>query len=310
MKKLNKAITAIAAVTVVGLGLAGCSGGGNPLSGGGGNDSKDSITIGSQNFPENELIGEMYAQALENNGVTVTRKFNIGAREVLLAALKDGSIDVIPEYNGALLGQLLKNGAPEGVTTGEQINKELEPVLPKGLEMLPMSAAEDKDVLAVTKETASKYKLKSIADLKPYASQMTVGAGPGWDTIYQGLVGLEDKYGLKFANFKALDAGGPLTIKALENGDVQAADLFSTDPTIASGEFVSLEDPNHLFLAENIFPLIRSVKVDSKVKDALNGVSDKLTTENLTKYLAEVITDKKSTKAVATEFLKDNGLAK
>lgn len=307
MNKISKALAAVVALGMVGVGMAGCAS--DPLSNNGETSAAGEVTVGTQNFPESELLGEIYSQALEKQGVKVNRKFDIGARQVILAALKDGSIDVVPEYNGALLSALLKGGAPEGVTDGDAVNKALTPVLPKGLEMLPMSAAEDKDVLAVTKATADKYNLTSIFDLTSMAAQWSIGAGPGWDEEYQGLVGLKDKYGLTFKQFQPLDAGGPLTVKALENNSIQVADMFSTDPTIASGELVSLKDPKNLFLAENIFPLIRNEKVNDKVKKALNGVSDKLTTDNLTKYLAEVVTDKKSISSVAKAFLSDNGLS-
>jgi osmoprotectant transport system substrate-binding protein len=301
-------ITAAAAVVAAILPLSAC--GGDPASGGGsGSTSSPAITIGSANFPENQLLAEMYAQALEAKKVKVTRKFNIGARELYLKALKQGSINMIPEYNGAFLAALSPNGTvPQGVTTTQQVNQALEKVLPSGTEITTSSPAEDKDTLTVTGATASKYNLKSIEDLKPVAGKLVVGGGPEFKTRYQGLVGLEKVYGLKFKSFKPLDPGGPLTKAALKKNQIQVANIFSTDSTIQTDKLVVLDDPKNLFLAQNITPVIAKSKVKGDVKSTLNKVSAALTTEDLTKYLAEVAVDKKSYAAVAKEFLDANNL--
>jgi osmoprotectant transport system substrate-binding protein len=301
-------LAAVAAVVAVLLPLSAC--GGDPTSTTASSGDSSTITIGSANFPENELLAEMYAQALEAEDVKVTRKFNIGARELYLKALEDGSIDLLPEYNGALLAALSPKGeVPQSVSTPDEVYDALQKVLPKGTQTLPQSAAEDKDTLTVTEETASKYDLKTIGDLKPVAGQMSLAAGPEFDKRYQGIVGLEKVYGVKFKEFKALDAGGPLTKAALEKGDVQVANIFSTDSAIETENLVVLEDTKNLFLAQNILPLITKAKVNGTVEDALNKVSEALTTEDLTKYLAKVQVDKQDTAAVAKAFLTDNGLS-
>ena len=289
--------------------LSACGGGGDPLKSGGsgsGSGGSKSITVGSANFPENQLLAEIYSQALEAKGYTVKRQFNIGAREVYLKALNDGSIDMVPEYNGALLSALAstkKQTVPQSVSTPEEVYKALQKVLPKGTETLPQSSAEDKDTLTVTSPTAKKYQLKSIADLKSVASKLTLGAGPEFRTRFQGLVGLKKVYGVDFGQFKPLDPGGPLTKAALAKGDVQVANVFSTDSQIQTDNWVVLQDPKNLFLAENILPLVRSSLVDSSLKGALDPVSQALTTQNLTKYLAEVQVDKKDPATVAKEFI-------
>ena len=270
--------------------------------------SASAVTVGSANFAESELLAEIYSQALEAKGVQVKRQFNIGARELYLKALQDGSIDLLPEYNGALLSALAKGGAPEGVSKPDEVLAELKKVLPAGTEVLEQSAAEDKDTLTVTQETATKNNLKTIEDLKPVAGQLTIGAGPEWQERYQGLKGLKELYGIEFKEFKPLDAGGPLTVNALKDGDIDVANIFSTDSSIATNKFVVLEDPKNLYLAENILPLIRSSANNPTVSGALNAVSAKLTTENLTSYLAQVQVDKKDTATVAKAFLSENGL--
>jgi osmoprotectant transport system substrate-binding protein len=300
-------LTAVAAVVAVLLPLSAC--GGDPTSTTASSGDSSTITVGSANFPENELLAEMYAQALEAQDVKVTRKFNIGARELYLKALEDGSIDLLPEYNGALLAALSPKGeVPQSVSTPDEVYDALQKVLPKGTQTLPQSAAEDKDTLTVTEETASKYDLKTIGDLKPVAGQMSLAAGPEFDKRYQGVVGLEKVYGVKFKEFKALDAGGPLTKAALEKGDVQVANIFSTDSAIETENLVVLEDTKNLFLAQNILPLITKAKVNGTVEDALNKVSEALTTEDLTEYLAKVQVDKQDPATVAKEYLSDKKL--
>ncbi|MBD8704640.1 glycine/betaine ABC transporter substrate-binding protein, partial [Frigoribacterium sp. CFBP 13712] len=301
MKKKNL----LGAVGVLGVGmlvLAGCS---DPTESTGGSASGDSetITVGSANFPESELLAEMYAQVLEANGVDVERSFNIGAREVYLQALEDGSIDLLPEYNGALLAALSDDGAPEGVTSPDDVYDALQDVLPEGIVSLPQSDAEDKDTLSVTSETADEYDLETIEDLEPVADQLRIAAGPEFAERIQGIKGLESEYGLTFKEFVPLDAGGPLTLAALTDGDVEVANIFSTDSAIETNDLVTLEDTKQLFLSENILPIVREDKSDDTVEDALNSVSEALTTENLTEYLAKVQVDKQDSASVAKEFL-------
>ena len=307
----KRRIGALATILAAALSLSAC--GGDPTASGGsgsgsGSSGSSTITVGSANFPENELLAEMYSQSLEAKGVKVNRKFNIGARELYLKALKDGSIDMIPEYNGALLAALSPGGVPNDVSTPDEVLKALQKVLPKGTETLEQSAAEDKDTLTVTSETASKYKLKTIDDLKPVASKLVLGGGPEFAKRYQGIIGLKKVYGLTFKEYKPLDPGGPLTKAALKKGDIQVANIFSTDPTIQTDKLVVLDDTKNLFQAQNVVPIIRSSKVNADVKSALDDVSKALTTEDLTKYLSEVAIDKKDPQTVAKEFLDANNI--
>ena len=231
-----------------------------PADGGTGDASSPAITIGSANFPENQLLAEMYAQALEAKDVTVTRKFNIGARELYLKALKDGSIDMIPEYNGELPGGAVaqRRRSPEGVTTTDQVNQALMKVLPKGLKILESSPAEDKDTLTVTSD--DREQVQPQVDRGPQAGggKLAIGAGPEFKTRYQGARRPgQVVYGLTFKEFKPLDPGGPLTKAALKKGQIQVANIFSTDSAIATDNLVVLEDTKNLFLAQNITPVHR-----------------------------------------------------
>lgn len=297
------------ALTACGSDDSGSDGGGDPLSGGGGDGDAGTITVGSANFPENELLMQMYGQALEDAGVEVQYQPNIGAREVYLEAFENGEIDLLPEYNGALLSYLLAPDlVPEDVTDSEQVYEALQDVLPEGSETLPQSEAEDKDTLTVTPETAEEFDLESIADLEPVADQLVVGAGPEFEERFQGLVGLQEVYGVEFESFRSLDAGGPLTKEALANGDIDVANIFSTDSAITENDWAVLEDPENLYLAQNIVPLIQSEALTDEAEEALNAVSEALTTENLTEYLAMVQLEQQDPSVVAEQFLTDEGV--
>ena len=236
------------------------------------------ITVGSADFPESELLATIYAGALTAKGVAADTKLNIGSREVYMPALIDGSIDLIPEYTGATMSYLDKNAT---ASAPKDVADALKKLLPKGIAMLTPSAAQDTDVIAVTQATADKYKLKSIADLSPHAAEMVLGGPPEMKTRQEGVVGLGKLYGLKFQSFKSLDVAGPLTLSALQNGQVAAADMTSTDPAMKTSKLVALLDPKNLYPAQNIVPLIADKKLDDKVTATLDAVSAALTTDDL-----------------------------
>jgi osmoprotectant transport system substrate-binding protein len=307
-----KTIHKTAAALVVGvLALAGCGANSDPTA----QDtdtakpdtpaSSDTIAVGSANFPESALLAEIYAGALKAKGVKVTTKLNIGAREAYLGGLQDGSIDLVPEYTGNLLQYYDKNAT---ATTADDVYAALPAAIPSKLTVLDKAAAEDKDAVVVTKETADQYQLKSIADLQPVAGQLVLGGPPEWRTRSNGVPGLKKVYGLTFKSFRPLDVAGPLTVQALKNGQVQAGNLFTTQSAIAANGFVVLEDPKNLFLPQNVVPLINKAKASDNVKSALNGVSAKLDTPTLAELVKEVEVDKKDPAAVADAWLTENSL--
>lgn len=307
MRRVLLALVTVAALAAT---AAGCGGGGNPLGGGGGGGGSQGgpITVGSANFPENSLLAEIYAQALEAKGVKVKRHFNIGSRETYLPALQDGSIDMIPEYTGSLATYLNHNKPPGKGLSPQQVYTHLEKLVPKKLTVLRKAGAEDKDAVVVTQKTAKKYDLKSIGDLKPYAPKMVLGGPPEWAKRYNGVPGLKKVYGLKFKRFRKLDTAGPITVKALKDGTIDAGNLFTTDGAIKQNNFVVLSDPKHLFLPENVVPIVRAKKVNDKVKSALNAVSAKLTTEKLKSMVKKISVDKEDPAVLAKKFLEDNGI--
>jgi osmoprotectant transport system substrate-binding protein len=283
---------------------ASSSGGSNPLGGGG--SSGGQIVVGSANFPENEVLAYVYYLALQKKGVNVSIKPNIGAREVYYPQVQKGAISIIPEYNGTLLSVEVDKTSTAKTTT--QVDAALAAKLPSTLEVLNSAAAQDSDSITVTQATATKDKLKSIADLKPYASQMVLGGPPEFKTRSDGIAGLKSTYGLTFKGFDPLDTSGPITLSALTGGKVQAADVFTTTPQITTDKLVSLTDPKFNFAAQNVIPLVYKPAMTPAITSTLNAISAKLTTKALLQMDIAVITDKQDYTKVAQNFLDTNGL--
>jgi osmoprotectant transport system substrate-binding protein len=294
------------ALVATAMALTACGSGSDPLAPADSTPApSDTIVVGSANFPENALLAEIYAGALTAKGVQVSKKLNIGSRETYIPGLQDGSIDLIPEYSGVLLQYFNKTATQ---VSSDDVYAALKTAVPAPLTVLEQSQAEDKDAIVVTKDTATKYSLTSIADLAPVAGKLTIGGPPEFKTRPTGVPGLKKIYGVTFKSFKSLDAGGPLTVAGLDKNQVQAGDLFTTDPNITAKNFVILQDPKFLFAAQNVLPLINKSKATPAVTDALNAVSSKLTTPVLGDLVKQVVLDKKDPEVVAKEFLTANGL--
>ncbi len=305
------AVVVLAAVSA--LTLAACGGGGDPLASGGGSgqqsggDAAQTIVVGSANFPESQILAEIYAQALSAKGVTIEKRLSIGSRETYMPGLEDGSIDLIPEYTGVLLQYLNKSAAE---TEPDAVYSALQKALPGTLTVLEKSSAEDKDAVVVTKDTATKYNATSIEDLAKSCGELTFGGPPEFKTRPDGIPGIQKTYNCTFKEYRSLDAGGPLTVAALKNGDVQAANLFTTQSAIQANDFVALEDPKNNFAAQNVVPLINKEKANDTVRTTLNAISAKLTTESLLALNVEADSDAKpSPETVAKNWLSQNGLA-
>jgi len=304
---MKRVIAGVATALAATLAVSACGNSGDPLSEdkSSGSGSAGSITIGSANFPESQLLAEIYAQVLEAKGVGVTRKFDLGSREKYMDGLKDGSIDLIPEYTGVLL-QFFDKQAEE--TAPDEVYTALQGVLPSNLTVLDKADAEDKDAIVVTKETADKWKLKSIEDLVPHCGEVTFGGPPEIQQRPDGIPGFKETYGCTFKAFSALEPGA-ITTKALLDGTVQAADIFTTDSSIEANDLVVLDDPKNNFAAQNVVPLINKDKVNDTVKKALNAVSAKLDTKSLQELNAALnAPDKPEYADVAKDWLSKAGL--
>ena len=251
------------------------------------------------------LLADIYAGALSAKGVKVSKKLQIGERPVYIKALQDGSIDMVPEYSGSILSYFDKSAS---ATAPDAVYAALQQKLPTTLAVLNYAQAQDNDTIVVTQDTAKKYNLRTLADLCPVAGQLTLGAPKQFQTRPDGVPALMRIYGITFKEFKPLDVGGPVTVSSLKNGQVDAADLFSTDPAIKANNFVALTDSRNEFAAQNIVPLATKAKITQTIADAANAVSAKLDTDTLAGLVAKVQTDKQDPEAVAKAWLSQNGL--
>jgi len=265
-----------------------------------------SVVVGSANFPEDELLAQIYVDALQAKGIKVTSKFNIGAREVYYPEVVKGAITIIPEYNGALLTTSVDKTST--ATSTAEVNAALKAKLPSSVEILNSAAAQDKDSITVTQATATKYHLQAISDLTPVAKNFIIGGPPEFKTRADGIVGLKNVYGLTFKSFQPLDESGPITITALQGGKVQAADVFTTTPQIITDHFVSLADPKNMFAAQNVTPLVYKKGVNSTIASTLNAVSAVLTTDALLQMDKALTIDHASYTQVASGFISQEGL--
>ena len=263
------------------------------------------ITVGSADFPESEVLADVYGDAMSAKGVSVTKKLNIGERPAYIAALKDGSIKFIPEYTGSILAYFdtgatqktpdgrLRRAAGQGAerTDSAEVRTGAGQRLDHGHERRPRR----------------KYHLTSIADLASVAGSLTLGAPAQFKTRADGVPALKSVYGVTFGTFTPLSAGGTVTVKALKSGSIDAADIFSTDPAIVQNGFVSLTDPKSMFAAQNVVPLATQAKLSQPMVDACNAVSAKLDTATLAKLVADVAGGK-DPDTVAKTWLSSMGL--
>ncbi|MEU4410880.1 ABC transporter substrate-binding protein [Streptosporangium sp. NPDC023963] len=258
------------------------------------------VVIGSANFPENVLLGEIYSQALAAKGVQVEEKFNIGSREVLYDQVKSGGLTILPEYIGSLLAFV------DNTTTAkskDDVVAGLKEKLPAELEVLTPAPAEDNNSLTVTKETATKDGLTTIEDLVKVAKNYSVGGPPEFQTRQE--KNFKDTYGLEFKEWKKT---GDATADAIKDGTVQVGNVFTTDPKIIVNDLVSLQDNKSAFAAENIAPLVNKAGVNDTVKTTLDAVSAKLDTAGLVALMKRVAVDKDDAEMVAKDWLTQNGL--
>lgn len=297
MRKTLRTYSVGATLLVLALVAGACSSG----------DSTDGtpIEIASFGFGESEIVAEIYKQALEAEGYTVNHQVQVGPREVLKPALEAGDVHIIPEYVGSALeaGFGIEPSA-DGEATRQLLIDAYED---SGVTVLELSAAEDKNTFVVTRELAEANGITTVSDLAKLGP-IVLGGPPECPERPRCQIGLEELYGLEIAEFRALDAGGPLTVAALEGGEVQVGLFFSTYLFI--DEFLALEDDLGLQPAENIVPVIRQDLLDEygdRLADTLNAVSAELTTEALTE-MNERFFAPEDADVIAADFLAEAGL--
>jgi osmoprotectant transport system substrate-binding protein len=293
---------ALAGTAIAALALAGCASS-DPLSG----DSPDTgdtgdsstIVIGSQAYYSNEIIAEIYAQALEAGGFTVERNFNIGQRDAYMPALEDGEIDLFPEYTGNLLQYYQPDTT---ATTPDDVYAALQEALPEGLTVLDQSSATDQDSYNVTAAFAEENGLTSIADLADVEG-LVLGGAPELEERPYGPTGLQEVYDVTVS----FQATADTTVDELVAGNIQIANVYSADPRIETEDLVTLEDPEGLFLASNVVPVVNAEIADD-IADVINAVSAALTPEGLVALNVESTEEQRSPEDIAADWLADNGL--
>lgn len=262
------------------------------------------IVVGSFGFSESEVLAQIYGTALRNAGADVEYKLKLGNREVVGPALENGDIDMVPEYLGNYLAFLDKSQT-KGLPESEALKALQTAAAAKGITVPDASEAADGDVMAVTKDFATKNALKTIGDLKK-VSGLTLAGPSECETRETCLIGLRTTYGLTVGFVSTgTDAGGPITKKALADGTAQVGRLFSSDPDTAKagGKYVVLEDDKVFQQAGNIVPALRTAKVTPAILAVLNKVSKALTTEKLVDLNEKTDVEKEDPAAVAAEFV-------
>jgi len=298
MSRTRASVWLIAALAVVATMVAACGG-----TTGGGTTNKGTIIVGGVKFPESSILAQIYGEALAHDGYTVTYKLNLGTREVVAPALKNGDIDLYPGYAATDL-EYWNNKAGEATgdaaATTAKLNSHLQS---QGLVALNPSPAVDQNAFAVTKETQQKYNLSKLSDLAPIGNQLVLGAGPECPTRPYCLPGLQTTYGIHFKDFKALDTDGPATRAAFKNGTIQVGLVFSSDGDLNSLGLVVLQDDKHLEAADNVVPILRQKVATDEVKNLLNKIDAALTTADLVDMNSQESIQHKDPDAIAKAYL-------
>lgn len=264
-------------------------------------NASDSIVIGSQAYYSNEIIAEIYAQVLENEGFEVEREFQIGQREVYMPELEDGELDLLPDYTGNLV-QYYQDDADTG--SPEEVHQQAQEAMPDELQVLDFAEATDQDSYTVTSETADKYDLESIGDLSDVGDSVSMAANSEFESRPYGPDGADDVYGVTVKVVGVEDSGGPLTVGALLDGDVEVADIYTSSPSIAEEDLVVLDDPEHLILPQNVVP-VASAELDDKAVDIVNDVQADLSLDELIQLNTRSVEDEASASDIASQWLED-----
>jgi osmoprotectant transport system substrate-binding protein len=268
---------------------------------------RPAIVLGTKNFTEQFILGELYRQALEAKGYEVELKSNIGSTEIIDTALTSGEINFYPEYTGTALTVVFGEEG-SGPTAEETYDQAKELYEARGQTLLDLTPFSDSDAIAVLKETADEHGLQAVGDLKNVPN-LRLGGQPEFRTRTQGLPGLRENYGITEVEFVPFAGISPY--EALDQGKVDAAAIFSTDPPLASGKYVVLEDTEAQFGFQNVAPVVDQELVDAlgqEFVDAVNAVTALLTEDAIIAMNSAVAIDQEPAADVAGEFLEANGL--
>jgi osmoprotectant transport system substrate-binding protein len=294
---MNTRTKAIGAVALAAALTASACSSGDPLSSG--ESDGDTIVIGSQDYYSSEIIAEVYAQSLEDAGFTVERQFRIGQREAYLPEIEGGSIDLFPEYTGPLLQYWVPDTEAR---LSDDVYAALQEATPDGLRVLAQSPATDQDSYTVTRAFADEWSLTTVDDLANVTVPITMGANSEAESRPNGPQGLLDTYGIEVGFTPIEDGGGPLTVAALNDGDIQMAIIYTADPSIAANDLVSLQDTKGLFLASHVVPLA-SDNVNDEAAAVIDAVSAAMTPEALLTMNARSVNEELPAETIAKDWL-------
>lgn len=339
-RRRGRGATLAAGLAAFALVTAACAGGGNGTSGGTGGDvpgtqrpgaddaitsvtaqtqtcpsgtpgaGKPQVRVGSKNFAEQFLLGELYAQALRSRGYTIDYQSNIGGSEVIDRAFQAGEIAMYPEYLGEIETSIADfertaNSPEETFNRAKQFEE-----AQRNATILPQTPFQNTDVLIVKPDFAQQHGLATVRDLSkvgPQGEGVTLAAQPPFETRFNGLVGMKEVYGLTAVKFNGVDVG--LTYQALDGGNVNVADAFSTDGQLTTGKYVALDDPENIFGFQHVAPVITQPVLQeqgTEFADTLNCVSTLLTTEAMRALNAEIQLNGRQPAEVAEKFLTAN----
>lgn len=290
------------ALATTALALSACGANTDPLDDDADTEASDeAIVIGSQAYYSNEIIAEIYAQALEEEGFEIQREFQIGQREVYLPELEDGKLDLLPDYSGNLV-QYYQDDAETG--SPEEVHQQAQDAVPDGLMVLDWAEATDQDSYTVTADTAERYDLETIADLSAVGDSVTMAANSEFDARPYGPEGALEVYGVTVEVVGVEDSGGPLTVGALVDGDVEVADIYTSSPAITEENLVVLDDPEHLILPQNVVP-VASEELDDDAVSVINDIQADLSPDALVELNTQSVNDQASSADVAAQWLAD-----
>jgi osmoprotectant transport system substrate-binding protein len=302
---------ALAAVALAAIALAACGGGGGSTGTTGTSAARSDLPplrVGTKNFPEQLILGELYRQALEAKGFRVEVKPNIGSTEIIHQALSDGALDMYPEYIGVLLsevaGERTRPRSPQAAYGQAQAFEER-----RGFTLLGMTPFSDANALAVKPAYARRNGVRSIGDLADVPGTVRIGAPPEFRTRFEGLVGLAQRYGIRNAEATPLQIGSQYG--ALDSGRVDAAAVFTTDGQLAGRGYVLLRDPEGVFGTQHVAPIISRRALAARgprLRAAVDAVSRRLTAAAMRRMNAAVVLRGRDPGAVAGEFLEQEGL--
>jgi len=257
--------------------------------------------VASFNFPESELLGELYAQALDDEGVATVHESALGPRELVAPALEQGRVDVVPEYLGTAYDFFGGEEEPTPARLDDLLSE-------RGLTVLEPAPAENQNAFVVTQARSIISNLRAVSDLATVAPTLKLGGPPECPERPFCLLGLERVYGLEFEDFEPLNIGGPLPLASLRGGEVDVVLLFSTDGNLArSDDLVVLEDDRGLQPPENVVPAVRRATLDrlgGRLADAFDRVSLALTTEELRALNQSISLDGEDPADVARRWLR------